>query len=151
MSEEKVKKMNEEEEKSTIVRTKPIYCYGWLAVITPITEELSDRQKLISETIQSVAHKLDMKSSPQTDVSLMLDNVIVPGLNTPLWNVLPELISNPTDQSFNLNIHNIDEEGNDIYVERYKISDVVFFTEKNYNDSDVQKIIISGIVEGEYQ
>ena len=140
-----------EERKEATVKAKAIYCYSWLAVITPVSGELNDRQKIISETIQSVANKIKISSAPQTDIVLTLDNVVVPGINAPLWNVLPEMISNPTDPSFNLSIHNLDEEGNDIYVERYRISDVVFSTEKDYDSSDVQEITVRGVVEGEYQ
>lgn len=83
----------------------------------------------------------------QTTVEILAVNALVEEVNKLLWYGIHDLVS-PGNVAY-LEVHNFDDKGNTIDIEKYIIDSIVMSIVKHSNDSEVQTIQITGGIQKE--
>jgi hypothetical protein len=83
----------------------------------------------------------------QTTIEIMVVNALVEEVNKLLWYGIHDLVS-PGNVSY-IEIHNFDNDGNTIDIEKYIVDSVVMSIVKHSNNSGVQSIQITGAISKE--
>lgn len=85
-----------------------------------------------------------ISNSDQTTIEIMVANVLVEEVNKLLWYGIHDLVS-PGNIAY-VEIHNFDEVGNVIDVEKLLVDSIVMSVVKHNNSKEAQSIQITGIV-----
>jgi len=88
-----------------------------------------------------------ISSGDHTTIEIMALNVLVEEINKLLWYGIHDLVS-PGNIAY-IEIHNFDEEGNTIDIEKYLVDSVVMSIVKNQDTKGAQSIQITGAIASE--
>lgn len=114
-------------------------------------DKISDEKKAtimpFYDAFQKAPKSIRMISQgDQTKLEIMLQNIFVEESNKLLWHGLHDLVS-PGEIAY-LEIHNFDEDGNTIDIEKYVIDGIIMSIVKD-DKMDVQTIQITGCISNE--
>lgn len=88
-----------------------------------------------------------ISESNQTTIEILAVNALVEEVNKLLWYGIHDLVS-PGNVAY-IELHNFDDSGNTIDIEKYVIGSVVMSIVKHSDDTNAQTIKINGVIDKE--